>query len=57
MICLAIALIIEKILLMNNSLDFIEGFLFGLSIVLKIYYIYYIYLIARKENKIISIRM
>ncbi|MCX6236061.1 MAG: hypothetical protein NTY07_00660 [Bacteroidia bacterium] len=40
MICLAIAILMEKFLPANNFLDFIEGLLTGLSIVLNIYYIF-----------------
>jgi len=37
---LVIALIIERFLPENNALDFTAGFLFGLSILLNISYIY-----------------
>ena len=40
MICLALGILMEKFLPINNTLDFIEGFLIGLSIVLNIYYIF-----------------
>jgi len=36
---LAIALVIERFLPSNNGLDFIAGFLFGISIVLNMSYI------------------
>jgi hypothetical protein len=36
---LAVALIIEKFLPSNNGLDFIAGFLFGISIVFNLSYI------------------
>lgn len=39
MLLLAIALLMEKFLPGNNFLDFTEGFLIGLSIVLNIYYL------------------
>jgi hypothetical protein len=40
LLLLAIAILIERFLPENNGLDFIAGFLFGLSIVLNISYIY-----------------
>jgi hypothetical protein len=42
MICLSLGILIDKFLHSNNILDFIEGFLCGLSIVLNIYYIFVI---------------
>jgi hypothetical protein len=42
MICLAVGILMEKFLPSNNTLDFIEGFLIGLSVVLNIYYIFVI---------------
>jgi Ca2+/Na+ antiporter len=38
MVFLAIAILIEKFLPANNVLDFIEGLLMGLSVILNIYY-------------------
>lgn len=40
LILLAIAILMDKFLPSNDSLDFIEGFLIGLSIVLNIVYIW-----------------
>ena len=37
---LAIAILIEKLLPANDGLDFISGFLFGLSVVLNLKYIF-----------------
>jgi hypothetical protein len=45
---LAIALLIERFLPENNGLDFLAGFLFGLSIVLNITFI------QRRSKKTIS---
>jgi hypothetical protein len=39
LILLAIAIVMDKFLPSNSALDFIEGFLMGLSIVLNIVYI------------------
>ena len=47
MICLAIAILMEKFLPITNLFDFIEGLLTGLSIVLNIYYIF---VIAKKSK-------
>jgi len=47
MICLAVAILMEKYFAGNNYLDFIEGLLTGLSVVLNIYYIFAVY----RKNK------
>jgi L-lactate permease len=39
LILLAIAIMMDKFLPSNSSLDFIEGFLMGLSVILNIVYI------------------
>jgi hypothetical protein len=39
MILLAIALVMEKFLSPNGLIDFMEGLLIGLSVILNIYYI------------------
>ena len=49
MILLAIGIIMEKFLPSSPILDFIEGLLFGLSIVLNIYYIASLIHRSRKE--------
>ncbi len=46
-ILLAIAILMEKFLPGSNLLNFIEGFLIGLSIVLNIYY----GIVVSKKNK------
>jgi len=45
---LAIAIMLEKFLPGSNLLDFIEGFLIGLSIVLNLYYVI---VVSRKNKK------
>lgn len=40
LILLAIAILMDKLLPSNSSLDFIEGFLIGFSIVLNVVYIW-----------------
>ena len=49
LILLAAAILMEKFLPATDSLDFIVGFLMGLSIVLNIYYI--IALVSHKHEK------
>jgi hypothetical protein len=49
MILLGIGILMEKFLPGNNVLDFIEGFLIGLSMVLNIYYIFVIALKRKQE--------
>ena len=49
MICLAIAILMQKFLPANNHLDFIEGLFMGLSIALNLYYIF---AISRKIKKL-----
>jgi len=48
MIFLAIAILMEKFLPVNNLFDFIEGLFTGLSIALNIYYIF---VITKNKNE------
>ena len=48
-ILMAIAIIMIKFLLSNNIYDFIEGVLIGLSIVLNLFYMYFISKKSKKE--------
>ena len=50
MVLLAMAILMEKLLPSNNILDFLEGLLMGLSIVLNIYYIGAIIHKTKKEG-------
>jgi hypothetical protein len=51
MLLLAIAILMEKFLASNSYLDFVEGLLIGLSVVLNIYYIVSIIRHTKKESK------
>jgi len=51
MVLLAIAILMEKFLASNCYLDFIEGLLIGLSLVLNIYFIVAIIRHTKKESK------
>ena len=48
-ILMAIAIIMIKFLPSNNIYDFIEGVLIGLSIVLNLFYMYFISKKSKKE--------
>lgn len=51
MVLLAIAILMGKFLPASNYLDFIEGLLIGLSVILNIYYIIAIIRHTKKESK------
>jgi len=51
MVLLAIAILMGKFLPAGNYLDFIEGFLIGVSVVLNLYYIVAIIRHTKKESK------
>lgn len=51
MVCLVIAIILSRYVAATKLVDFITGFLYGISIVLNLYYIY---TVARNKRKSIS---